>query len=235
METLVITLGYKCNFRCEHCIVGKKTEIGLTEREKELIAESVCRYGTKHVLFVGGEPTLYVEDMNDIISRFEAVKPELRMTTNGHFAQTREKAMAVLESIPKLSGVNLSYDSLHAKFLPEKNIENLYSACKEKGLDFAVLMALRSPMDLVMLKGLRKIGGFKVWIQKLLPAGSARDNGLGYKYPSFNEQVLAACCPTRKKVIYMCGQGFTICCSGPRPIGSFFLLLKPFCRASSID
>lgn len=212
IETLGIILGYRCNFKCEHCITGDKSGQGLTGGEKSLIAEAAKKYGIRHVLFIGGEPTLYIEDMNDIVGRFGEPAPRIRMTTNGHFARNRAEAVRTLSSISKLSGINLSYDSLHAKFLPEANIEILYSACKELGMDFDVLMSLRSPMDLVLLNKLRKAGRFPVLLQKMLPVGAAKTNDLGFKYPSFDEGVLSAFCPNRKKIVYFCGQGFSACC-----------------------
>jgi len=56
-KTLAITLGYRCNFNCAHCIVGEKREAGLSETEKNLVVASVIKHGLKHILFIGGEPT----------------------------------------------------------------------------------------------------------------------------------------------------------------------------------
>lgn len=187
--------------------------MSLSEKERELIANSVIKNKIRNVLFVGGEPTLYIKDMNDIISRFGPAKPEIMMTTNGHFAQSEEAAVKVLSSVAGLSWVNLSYDGLHEKFLPEANIGHLFSACGKMKIGFDVLMALRSPMDLLLLNKLRKVGKFPVRIQKLLPAGAARKNDLGFRYPSFDKKVFTAVCPTRKKLIYLCGEGFTCCCA----------------------
>lgn len=212
MDKFAIVLGYRCNFKCEHCIVGDKKGTGLTAAEKDLVALTVRRGGIGNLLFVGGEPTLYIPDMNEIVSKLGNPLPNIRMTTNGHFAKSKAAAVKVLRRISGLSGINLSYDSLHEKFLPEENIENLYLACKEVGLGFAVLLSLRSPMDLALLNKIRKAGKFRVLIQKLLPVGAARSNDLGFKYPSFNEGALSMHCPTRDNLIYMCGQGFTVCC-----------------------
>jgi len=135
------------------------------------------------------------------------------MTTNGHFAESKEAAIKVLSSIPELSVVNLSCDRQHEKFLPEANIAHLFAACRELGIVFRVVLALSSPMDLVLLKKLKAIGKFPVMPQKMLPMGAAKKNSLGYKHPSFDEGVLSKACPNRDVLIYMCGQGFTVCCA----------------------
>lgn len=212
MDKFAVVLGYRCNFKCAHCIVGDKKGTGLTAAEKELVAGTVRRSGAGNLLFVGGEPTLYIPDMNEIVSKLGNSLPNIRMTTNGHFAKSKAAAVKVLRRIPGLSGVNLSYDSLHEKFLPEENIENLYRACIDCGLNFAVLLSLRSPMDLALLKRINKAGKFRVLIQKMLPVGAAKANDLGFKYPSFDDGVFSMHCPTRDNLIYMCGQGFTVCC-----------------------
>lgn len=213
ISSLTITLGYRCNFNCAHCIVAGQKNTALSEKERELIAASAVKHKVRHILFVGGEPTLYIRDMNDIISRLGGRKTEIRMTTNGHFASSEDSAVKVLSSIPGLSGLNLSCDRLHEKFLPEANIEYLFLACKRLGLDFAVVMALLSPLDLLMLKKLRAIGRFPVLPQRLLPLGAAKSNNLAYKFPSFDKEVLSKFCPSRKKLIYLCGEGFSSCCS----------------------
>jgi hypothetical protein len=187
-------------------------EQGLTRPEKELIAATVRSHGLRTVLFIGGEPTLYIPDMNEMVSLFGEPVPKIRMTTNGHFAGTRTKAKKVLSSISKLSGINLSYDKLHARFLPEENIEALCSACKELGVKFDVLLTVNSPMDMVLVKDLRRLGDFPILIQKLIPVGMAKQNNLGYRYPSFDEKVLEISCPMKDKLTYICGQGFSSCC-----------------------
>ena len=177
-----------------------------------LLSRTINKYGIKHLLFIGGEPTLYIADINLILSKLN-IEPEVRITTNGYFAKNRQASLSVLSSIQRLSGVNLSYDSFHAKFMPLAKVRNLYSACKEKGLDLMVLSALRSPMDLVFLKRFQEVGKIQVKLQKLLPYGNAKKNNMCFQYPSFNKRVLSRFCPNKDKIVYLCGQGFTSCCS----------------------
>lgn len=212
VSELVVTLGYRCNFSCAHCCVSDKKEIRLSQRELLSVPRTINKYNIKRLLFIGGEPTLYVADMNFILSRLKNM-PEVRLTTNGHFAKSRSAALSVLSSIQRLSGVNLSYDSFHAKFMPLEKVKTLYSACKEKGLDLMVLSALRSPMDLMFIKKFQEVGKIQVKLQKLLPYGNAKKNNMSFQYPSFNRRVLSRFCPNRDKIIYLCGQGFTSCCS----------------------
>jgi len=212
VSELVVSLGYRCNFSCAHCCVSDKKETRLSREELELIPRTINEYKIKSLLFIGGEPTLYIPDINHILSKVRT-DPEVRITTNGHFAKSRSAAESVLSSILRLSGVNLSYDSFHARFMPMAKVKALYSACKEKGLDLLVLSALRSPLDLVFVKKFQEVGKIQVKIQKLLPYGNAKKNNIGFRYPSFDKRVLSRYCPNKDRIIYLCGEGFTSCCS----------------------
>jgi len=163
---------------------------------------------------MGGETTLYTEDINEILSASRDLSGStIKITTNGHFARTVASAVNVLKSFVKLDCVQLSYDRFHAEFLPFKNVENLYLASKELGLRFCVINTIDSPLELVGLKKFWPIGNFKVLVNKAIPAGEAARNGIEYVYPSFDSSVLKRYCPGREKLLYVCGRGFSACCS----------------------
>lgn len=209
---MVITLGYRCNFSCAHCCVADKKEVSLSPAETERVIRTINEHRIGQVLFIGGEPTLYLREIGHILSRLVSL-PQVRLTTNGHFAKTRAEAIAVLSGIPGLAGVNLSYDSFHKRFLAEEKLIALKDACGEMGLEFKVFLALRSPLDLVLLHELRAAGVKNVVLQKLLPSGAAKKEGMSFLYPSFDEGVLEQNCPNKGNILYLCGQGFTSCCS----------------------
>lgn len=175
---------------------------------------AIKTHSVESLLFVGGEPTLYLPDINGILSRLERLdRTEVGITTNGHFAYSSASAKAVLSSFRKLDYVQLSYDKFHLKFLPRRNVKNLYLACKNRGIRFSVLFAMESPLDLALLGKLRAAGDFPVSIQPVLPLGAARANGIRYKGLLSSRKLLNSRCPSRSSMIYLCGQGFTSCCS----------------------
>jgi hypothetical protein len=166
------------------------------------------------VLFVGGEPTLYIQDINKILtSRSQVFVGRVAITTNGYFAKTLFSAKKVLTSFLKLDSVQLSFDKFHCKFLPFANVKYLSKACSDLGIGFSVLTAIQDPMDLILLKKLWALGRIKVGISKVLPLGSAKISKTGMKYPSFDRSVLMRKCPGRDNLIYLGSKGFTSCCS----------------------
>jgi len=194
------------------CFWKKKDKLAKQEREE--IVKAVNNIRVKSLLFTGGEPSLYISDINQILAKLKNPKKiKVKITTNGGFARTQESAKRILCSFLRLNGVQLSYDKYHRQFLPFQNIGILYRVCKELNLTFSVIMAIQSPMDMVLVKQLRQIGKFQVKIINTLPMGSAKKNDTYYSYLGFNDGVLSGYCPRKNKISYWCGQGFSICCS----------------------
>jgi MoaA/NifB/PqqE/SkfB family radical SAM enzyme len=209
---ITILVGGICNFKCEHCLGNISQEINL--KEINLIVSEINSYNLKNILFVGGEVLFYIKKINQIMSNIGGLKRKnIKITTNGSFAKDLNSAINALNSFLKLDGVQLSYDIFHKEFLPFKNVENLYKACKKLKKDFSVILTVSNPLDLVLVKELRKIGKFRIGVQKVLPIGRAIKNKVYFNPLKFDGRVLNKKCPGRKEIVYICGKGFTTCCS----------------------
>jgi MoaA/NifB/PqqE/SkfB family radical SAM enzyme len=214
ISRLGVVLGFRCNFACAHCSVSDKKEKKLSPAEIAGITSEVSRRGIKTLLFIGGEPSLYIPLTNRILAGLPGLsKIKIKITTNGHFAGSKAAALATMARYSKLDAVQLSYDKFHARFLPADKIRHLYSACKESKREFGVLLAIQSPLDLSLLAVLRGIGDFPVAVQKVLPVGSARENKVSFSFPVFDRSVLAKRCENNGKAAYICGRGFSVCCA----------------------
>jgi hypothetical protein len=213
---LGVLVGYKCNFRCSHCLVSEKKQQELSESEILDLRALLASRRLESVLFIGGEPTLYVDTINRVLEGFSPGPGVLiAITTNGHFADTEERAVETLKSVHGLNFVQVSYDNYHKRFVKISNIRNLHAASKKLGMGFAVLVAILSPLDLVLLQELEAAGiaGGNVRVQGVHAMGAAAANHLEYSYPSFNPDVLSKKCPKDGAVVYICGEGYTVCCS----------------------
>lgn len=214
LNELAVLVGYKCNFKCAHCCNGHNRSEGLSSDEKRKVISTINSCNPRSILFVGGETVLYLDTVNEILSAMPRLSgSRIKVTTNGYFARTVPAATAVLRSFRKVDEVQLSYDRFHAEFLPIENIRNLYLACKALGKKFAVIYTVDSPMEVVGLKKLWGMGEFKVFVNKAVAVGEAARNGIEYPFPSFNRNVLRRACPARHKMVYVCGRGFSSCCS----------------------
>lgn len=214
LSNLCIAVGTRCNFRCRHCLLdSKKKDLNLTNKEISLLQSTIRKYVPKVVSFTGGEPTLYLTDINKIISAHPIPnKLKVTLATNGSFATSQHDAMIILSSIPYLRHIQLSYDRFHSEFLPIQNVYNLYNACNEMGISFSITSVIQSPLDIVQVRELKKIGNFKIRIQLLCDIGEARKKALVFDYPVFDKSVFNKFCPGRNQISYLCGKGFSICC-----------------------
>lgn len=214
IKELGILVGYACNFACAHCVTHKEKQKRLTKKEMKLIVSQANKYEVRSFLFVGGETTLYIQDINAVLSGIDGLdSAKVKITTNGHFAETKKEAEKTLKSFKKLDAVQLSYDKFHAKFLPFVKVENLYAACKKLGIDFSVILTIESPLDMVYAKDLWAMGDVRIGVQKVLEIGAAAKNGHAYVFPGFDRKVLGRRCPNLRRIKYLPGHGFSVCCS----------------------
>lgn len=66
-------------------------------------------------------------------------------------------------------------------------------------------------MDLVFLKSIKR-SGVPIAVQQILSIGRANEQGLEYRYTSFDPEVLGRKCLNLGGMVYNCGAGFTVCC-----------------------
>ncbi|MFA5137722.1 MAG: radical SAM protein [Elusimicrobiota bacterium] len=213
---LGIVPGFGCGFRCSHCAARGEPSGGgrLSAAEIALLKETIREHAPRALLFTGGEPTLYLEEIDELVAAHPAPgRLTVRLTTNGHFAGDSASLDRVLGAFRKLDEVQLSYDRFHAEFLSLEAVGRLYRACSERAIRFCVLVSLTSPLDLALAKELHALGDMPIRFQKVLPIGRAKENGLAYRYPAFDPEVLKERCPNRDQVLYLCGRGFSLCCS----------------------
>ncbi len=213
VDPLGISVGTACNIRCRHCLVDKNLGTnGISGRDIKILLTEIRKYKPKTIVFTGGEPTLFLEEINTIVSKTAGKRTRIvKLITNGYFAKSVSEALCVLKAVPDLTSVVMSYDRFHAQFVPKECVINLSLACKSAGLGFGIMTAVSSPLDATFVARLG-LKGVKISVQKVLPIGKAEHKGLEYLYPEFDRGVLNRKCPNLGGMIYNSGRGFTICC-----------------------
>ncbi len=226
---LGVLVGFACNIKCKHCCTAHMDPgYKLTAGEIRAITQTINKFRLSELAFVGGEPTLYIKEINLMLASVERLaRTKVILTTNGNFAVTEAAALEVLDSFDKLTKVHMSYDKFHGEFVNTGAVKNLYQACLKRDIDFDVLFAVQDPADLHLVQVLRKLGDFKIGVQSILPMGRAKKNALGYDYLSFDKRVLSKRCPSKGRLMYVAGKGFTTCCSSLMFNGSAAKLCYP--------
>jgi MoaA/NifB/PqqE/SkfB family radical SAM enzyme len=218
-KTLGINLGYKCNFKCSHCLDSsdiKQIHSDLCESDFKAIKIALNTHQPEELYFVGGETTLYIPAIVKIISDYNKTNPlKVAIRTNGWFLNSTKEAQETLKLIPNLNEVQLSADQFHNEELniSLKRAEILDSYCKANGLICSVTCAVSNDFD--RLKFLSKFSNLTIKTNfiRVLPVGRAKDMNVQYEYNTFNQNVLKEKCPNAGRAIYFSKRGFTSCCS----------------------
>jgi MoaA/NifB/PqqE/SkfB family radical SAM enzyme len=214
--SLGITLGFHCNYQCDHCATNSSPQnsIALEAHELALLKREIKKHSPKEIIFSGGEPFFYIDTINDLLYSH----PNLNLCkstilTNGFFATSNKGTAKAMSKISKIDKVNLSLDIFHVKFWKTNQAVNLSRYCKENNIDFTISISLSTPMDLIVLSSYLDQINCNLIHSKVNSCGRAKETSSAFKYSYFEKEVLEKKCPALDQITYICGKGFSNCCS----------------------
>ena len=206
--------GFYCNKKCLHCgnVSNSNEKLGLTRREINLVKQTVSINLFEKLIFSGGEPTFYIDSINEIVKSCpDLKKTKIQITTNGWFA--KNNLDTTLSKFLKIDVLQLSYDIFHKTELLDTDIINLKNYCKENKIYFLLSTCITNPAELLKSKVIQEKLDVPIIYQKVEAFGRAKKNKIYYKYPMFQKEVFSKKCPNIGQISYICGKGFSICCS----------------------
>ena len=140
LNKIEFVVTYACTGRCKHCSEGNHTSCG--ERIDPQIAADVVRkiaaeYDIKTVMTFGGEPLLYTDAVERIMTAAKEQNiPKRQVITNGYFSKNADKIREVAERLAAC-GVNdllLSVDAFHQETIPFDVVKRFASEVKACGI-----------------------------------------------------------------------------------------------------
>ena len=140
LEKIEFVVTNACTGRCRHCSEGDHALCG--ERiDPALAADAVQRiaaaYAIKTVMAFGGEPLLYPDAVEAIMSAATAMKiPVRQVITNGYFSKSAEQIDAIAARLAAC-GVNdllVSVDAFHQETIPLEAVKCFLVAAKACGI-----------------------------------------------------------------------------------------------------
>lgn len=150
-----LMLSRRCNIECRHC--GIESSPRLRDRmaasdAKRFIVEAAALDDFQKVTFTGGEPTLFRNDLRELIAFCTGLGLATRIVTNGTWAVRRERGLAFLESLRDagLSELNFSADKFHLEFLNSESLRNALDCAQDLGYSRIVSFvsnAQRDPLE----------------------------------------------------------------------------------------
>ena len=154
LNKIEFVVTYACTGRCKHCSEGDHTSCG--ERIDPVIAADAVRkiaaeYDIKTVMTFGGEPLLYADAVERIMTAAKELNiPKRQVITNGYFSKNADKIREVAEGLA-MCGVNdllLSVDAFHQETLPLDVVKQFAAEAKAYGIPIRLQPAwLRSAVD----------------------------------------------------------------------------------------
>jgi organic radical activating enzyme len=214
ISMLNIMPGLLCNLSCSHCVnsSGPENRVSMTAEEITELNLFVKKYKPESIYFTGGEPTLYLDIFEKVLSDVN-YQPKVTVTTNGLFAKNAETMKMILGRVPFLSEIQLSYDKYHGLKTLGNIPRNLMSYASMSNIDFNISCSVVTPQDIIDAVLLEEEYQCKVVLSKVVLSGRAKKNNLTFQYESFDENVWNEQCPNLDSVTYIANKGYSFCCS----------------------
>ena len=140
LSKIEFVVTYACTGRCKHCSEGDHTSCG--ERiDPQIVADAVrkiaAEYDIKTVMTFGGEPLLYTDAVERIMTTAKEQNiPKRQVITNGYFSKNADKTRAVAERLAAC-GVNdllLSVDAFHQETIPLDVVKQFAAEAEKCGI-----------------------------------------------------------------------------------------------------
>ncbi|NJD20270.1 MAG: radical SAM protein, partial [Gemmatimonadetes bacterium] len=158
---LVLNLTLRCPLRCAHCCYragGRATETMSREVMEGAIRAAAALGTVRTVHFSGGDPFVLPDLMRRGIRLATGFGLRTAAVTSAWFATTRRRARTTLEPMASagLGELCVSYDDMHAAYLPAEHLVNTMTAVGELGLEAFVSVVVEpgSRIDAAWVRGL---------------------------------------------------------------------------------
>ena len=140
LNKIEFVVTYACTGRCKHCSEGDHASCG--ERIDPKIAADAVRkiaaeYDIKTVMTFGGEPLLYTDAVEQIMTVAKELNiPKRQVITNGYFSKNADRIREVASQLAAC-GVNdllLSVDAFHQETIPLDVVKQFANEAKACGI-----------------------------------------------------------------------------------------------------
>jgi MoaA/NifB/PqqE/SkfB family radical SAM enzyme len=140
---LVLIYTVDCPLRCDFCwCPGERYEPPKIRKEDAIqyIKEAADLGVVKKVVFTGGEPFLFYEELVEVLGACEGLMP-VRIVTSCYWAETKELAREKLKPLVEkgLVEISCSTDPSHQVFVPAAFVENAIEAGLALGITCEVV------------------------------------------------------------------------------------------------
>jgi hypothetical protein len=177
-QQLGIEIGRLCNARCEHCISlsGPQNKQRMDPYMAKRVIREAASLGLAHMEFTGGEPTLFLDELEDIMREGKHLGMTTGMTTNSSWARTPERATRILTRLKDagLVRLRLSVSRYHLDYIPLERVQTAARAALDANIQVLVEAGV-SRKDYRIYKAVHTLKSLPVELKmsEILPFGRA--------------------------------------------------------------
>lgn len=143
-KILSLLLTLQCTAECKHCgtLSSPRSKGRLDAGTARRLISEAGDLSYDSVVFTAGEPTLYGNDLYELIALARSLGLPTRMVTNAHWATTSVRALTMLRRCQSagLGEINYSTGDEHARFVPIENIVRGIRAALDVAMPVAVMI-----------------------------------------------------------------------------------------------
>lgn len=177
-----IAFGYstRCNIKCSHCVaVGEEpvtTKMDLEEAKSSII--KLAAAGVTGISFTAGEPTLYFDDLLELLKQCRVLNIYTRVVTNSFWAKDSTATKAHLEALKDagIQQLRLSYSRWHGEHVPLTNVRNAAYGCLAVGIDYFVSFVTDFSTEDETYETFLRDNALKFFPEPLIYSGRASDH-----------------------------------------------------------
>ena len=138
---IAFVLSHACPLKCNFCCSTREV-VGRGRIRRNTIADSLIRFSKEPSVtdfgFTGGDPFLYLDDIKAAVesARKAGVWQKFQMTTSAYWANDLAQVRDIVAGLANLglTGLTLSYDHEHARWVSPDQILMVCDAARELGL-----------------------------------------------------------------------------------------------------
>ena len=195
MRKLAFGYSTRCNISCDHCVATSGLASNTKKMElfkaKEIIA-ALGLAGVTGISFSAGEPTLYLDEISELINLCHQNAIYTRVVTNSFWANTPDNADCLVSELKKngLSQLRLSYSRWHQQHINQNNVLQAARSCQKIGLDYFISFVTDFSTEDDPFEQFLREHGLKFFPEPVIYAGRAES----FKPRKIQTDYQANCC-----------------------------------------
>ncbi len=233
-SNLGMQLTRRCNLKCKHCCQGGFDRTPVMETDMAIrFVKNASKIGCEQIGITGGEVFLEKELLSLVVD--ECSQQGLRCTvlTSAYWGKSRAKARAILDSLPGITTLAISYDTWHAEYVSNDKIVYAVEAALEANKSVSICSAFLKDGKEKQIGWLRNMLGsdlidaVDLKLQPVLLHGDAEDNFTQCEL--FQYDLWSTRCTAAHKPLLAPDGTIYACCGASQDIsGDHFLNLGSF-------